>query len=355
MGLCQSMPDDAQAETEEERQLKVEFPDMGIGGDFEKEYTLTSVLGSGAFSTVRMGVQRSTGDKFAVKCVTKSELTKDDREALLVEIDILKAMDHPGIIGFFDHFDEQKYHYLVLENMTGGELFDRIVAKKFYTEYEARECIKCILSALNYIHKGKIAHRDLKPENLLLATLENDNDVKIADFGFAKKCSGPNVLTTQCGTPGYVAPEILEGAKYDYSADMWSIGVIMYIIIGGYPPFYEDNQALLFKKIKKGDYEFHPEFWADISDDAKDLISRCITVNPKKRITCADAVQHAWMGRDKRILSGQDLTKNLQEFKRFNAKRKFKAGVRTVMAHNKMKSLMEGLRSAQTELEKEGA
>ncbi|GMH48234.1 hypothetical protein TrRE_jg1956 [Triparma retinervis] len=233
--------------------------------------------------------------------------------------------------------------------MAGGELFDRIVAKKFYNELDARDCIRSILSALSYIHHGKIAHRDLKPENLLLATLTNDNDVKIADFGFAKKCSTTNCLKTQCGTPGYVAPEILEGKKYDYAADMWSIGVIMYIIIGGYPPFYEDNQNLLFKKIKRGDYEFHPEFWNDISPEAKDLIGRCITVDPKKRISCADAVSHPWMGRDKRILSGQDLAKNLQQFKRFNAKRKFKAGVKTVMAHNRMKNLMEGLRAAADE------
>ena len=178
--------------------------------------------------------------------------------------------------------------------------------------------------------------------------------MKIADFGFAKKCGTRKCLKTQCGTPGYVAPEILKGRKYDYAADMWSMGVIMYIVIGGYPPFYEPNQKELFRKIKEGEFEFHAEFWKDISSDAKDLIRRCLTVSPDSRITCAEALQHGWITKPDRALSGVDLGKNLAEFKRFNAKRKFKAGVKAVIATNKMKGLMEALKEANMEKD-EGA
>jgi len=131
---------------------------------------------------------------------------------------------------------------------------------------------------MNYLHERKIAHRDLKPENLLLRSVEDDAAIKIADFGFAKKVTSKK-LTTQCGTPGYVAPEILEGVPYDESADMWSVGVILYILLGGYPPFHEDNQKELFKKIRKGSFEFHTEYWSQISDDAKDLIRGLLTVS----------------------------------------------------------------------------
>ena len=255
------------------------------------------------------------------------------------------TLDHSNIIKLYEFFEEDAYFYLVLENMTGGELFDRIVAKQFYNEHDARECITTMLGALNYCHSNKIAHRDLKPENLLLASMESDHNVKLADFGFAKRCESPACLATQCGTPGYVAPEILTGKKYDYSSDMWSMGVIMYIILGGYPPFYEDNQQELFNKIKAADFEFHREFWDNVSDDAKDLISQCLTLDVNKRITCEQAVNHPWLKQEKRALESIDLHKNLEEFKRFNAKRKFKGGIKAIMANNKMKALMTASRS----------
>jgi len=254
MGLCQSSPaagGDSPTKWEAgslEEKITLEFPEMGLRGEFAKEYRLEQVLGQGAFSTVREGIRISDGSKFAVKCVTKSALSSDDHDALLDEIDILRTMKHKGIITLEGHYEDSQFHYLVLECMTGGELFDRIVARQYYNEKDARDCVLSILDALNYIHSNKIAHRDLKPENLLLRSEADDTDVKIADFGFAKKCSSSKCLKTQCGTPGYVAPEILKGRKYDYAADMWSMGVIMYIIIGGYPPFHEANQKELFRK-----------------------------------------------------------------------------------------------------------
>lgn len=167
----------------------------------------------------------------------------------------------------------------------------------------------------------------------------DDSDIKIADFGFAKKVKSPNSLTTQCGTPGYVAPEILEGKPYDTQADMWSLGVIVYILLGGYPPFIEQNQRELFRKIRKGQYEFHEEYWGQVSDDAKNLISKLLTVSPSQRYDAKGTLENSWIGADDKKLLGQDLKVNLEQFKKFNAKRKFKAAVKTVVAANKFSSL----------------
>lgn len=172
----------------------------------------------------------------------------------------------------------------------------------------------------------------------------NDSDIKIADFGFAKKVKVPNSLTTQCGTPGYVAPEILEGVPYDQKADMWSLGVIVYILLGGYPPFIEQNQRDLFRKIRKGQYEFHEEYWGQVSSDAKDLISSLLTVSPARRLSADEALRNKWISSDGAALAAKDLQKNLNEFKRFNAKRKFKGAVKAVIASNKITSLGENFK-----------
>ena len=243
------------------------------------------------------------------------------------------------IIRLYDFFVESSTYYLVMERMSGGELFDRIVAKAYYNEKEARDVCKIVLEAVEYCHQNHVAHRDLKPENLLLLSEDDDSTVKIADFGFAKKVYSPQSLTTQCGTPGYVAPEILEGIPYDNRADMWSVGVILYILLGGYPPFIENNQRDLFRKIRKGEYEFHEEYWGTVSTDAKELISHLLTVDPSRRLTAKDALENKWICENDAQLANKDLGKNLQALTAFNGKRKFKAAVSTVMAVNKLQSL----------------
>lgn len=269
---------------------------------------------------------------------------------------MLKELKHPNIIRLYDVFDEKQYYYLVTECMGGGELFDRIVQKSYYNEKEARDTCLVLFQALQFCHDHQVAHRDLKPENLLLAvrwqtlvqTLhltiqqsnESDSDIKLADFGFAKKCPQPHSLKTQCGTPGYVAPEILEGEPYGTQVDMWSLGVIVYILLGGYPPFIEQNQRELFRKIRKAQYKFHEEYWGQVSDEAKDLIKALLTVDPKKRKTAHAVIEgDKWINAGAAKLEEQDLGVNLQEFKKFNAKRKFKAAVKTVMATQKLTSL----------------
>lgn len=168
---------------------------------------------------------------------------------------------------------------------------------------------------------------------------DSDSNIKIADFGFAKKVTKPNSLTTQCGTPGYVAPEILEGTPYDTQSDMWSLGVIVYILLGGYPPFIEQNQRELFRKIRKGQYQFHAEYWGQVSEDAKDLIRSLLVVNPAKRSSAKKVLVDKWIKEEDEELAKQDLEVNLKALKKFNAKRKMKAAIQTVIATNKLTSL----------------
>lgn len=318
---------------------KGEVEDSKSGKRFNELYKFGKELGSGAFSVVKEGSHKQSGESFAIKIVTKAKLTAEDEQALKDEIDVLSELKHSNIIRLYDVFEEKEFYYLITEKMLGGELFDRIVQKSYYNEKEARDTCKILFQAMAYCHKHQVAHRDLKPENLLLTSQDNDSDIKIADFGFAKKCPNPNSLKTQCGTPGYVAPEILEGQPYDTQADMWSLGVIVYILLGGYPPFIEQNQRDLFRKIRKGDYEFHEEYWGQVSEDAKTMISALLTVNPTKRLNAEAALKNQWMTQDDAALAGKDLGANLEKFKAFNAKRKFKAAVKTVIATNKFSSL----------------
>jgi len=314
-------------------------PGSQSGSAFGELYTLSKVLGTGAFSTVRTGTHQRHPDKeFAVKCVVKSNLADADVAALRDEVAILAALgDCRHIIRLYDFFEEQWDFYLVMETMRGGELFDRIVQRSYYNEKEARATCRILLEAVDYCHARQVAHRDLKPENLLLRSETDDHSIKIADFGFAHIVKKPQSLTTQCGTPGYVAPEILTGKPYDESVDMWSIGVILYILLGGYPPFIDDNQRKLFRKIRKGQYEFHEEYWGHVSDEAKNLISNLLCVNAQERITAREALQSNWIAvANDASLEQNDMKGNLIELRKFNGKRKFRAAVRSVMVVNKL-------------------
>jgi len=317
-------------------------PSSESGKRFDELYRLKGVLGTGAFSTVREGYHRSNTEiSYAVKCINRKKLSEEDEAALLDEVGILKELKHVHIIRLYDFFEEPSTYYLVMERMRGGELFDRIVAKAYYNEKEARDTCKIVLEAVGYCHENHVAHRDLKPENLLLLSEVDDSAVKIADFGFAKKVYEKNSLKTQCGTPGYVAPEILEGTPYDERSDMWSVGVILYILLGGYPPFIESTQRDLFRKIRRGEYEFHEEYWGTVSSEAKDLISSLLTVDANLRLTAEQALENPWITGDAAKLAKKDLGVNLEKFRNFNAKRKFRAAVSTIMAINKLNSLKE--------------
>ena len=313
---------------------------------FGETYELGDVIGEGAFSVVRVAKHRKTRVMAAVKCIGKQGLPADDEAALKQEVEILQNMEHPNILKCYGFFDEADSYYLVMEYMKGGELFDRIVKKTFYNEKEARDLVYILLSTIKYCHDRNVVHRDLKPENLLLTSPDDDANVKIADFGFAVRSNGYMALTTQCGTPGYVAPEILSTQPYGKAVDMWSIGVITYILLGGYPPFHDDNQKNLFKKIKNAEYEFHPEYWDAVSEEAKDLIRRLLKINPLERYTANEALQHPWIIEDAEILAKRNLDSSLAEFRKFHATRKFKAAAKAIMAANRMNHLIGSVKAA---------
>lgn len=306
--------------------------------DFGRKYKLDEKeLGTGAFSTVVLATSKAEGaQKVAVKCIRKTpDLKKEDVDSLHEEVAVLRSVEHPNIVKLHDFFEEKKMYYMVIELMEGGELFERIVKKTFYNEMDARGLVRILLDALAYLHGRGIVHRDLKPENLLLKSPFNDFDIKLADFGFAKKVEGKS-LDTQCGTPGYVAPEILKGKKYGTAVDMWSCGVIIYILLGGYPPFHDDNHAILYRKIKAADYAFDPQYWDQVSDDAKDLIRKMLVVDPDKRLTASQALRHPWFLVGDHELVSRNLVKTLDTMRKFNARRKFRGTVKGIILSNKL-------------------
>mmetsp|Transcript_6791 Transcript_6791/g.14531 ORF Transcript_6791/g.14531 Transcript_6791/m.14531 type:complete len:365 (+) Transcript_6791:34-1128(+) len=323
------------------------------GKKFNKAYMLARELGSGAFSIVKLGVNKSTGENVAVKIVSKKKLSDEDLTALHCEIKILTGLDHPHIIKLFEVFEEGTEFYIVTELVQGGELFDRIVSKSHYTEKEARDLVKLFLETMAYMHEADVVHRDLKPENLLLTSEDDDADIKIADFGFAKKISELEQQEVACGTPGYVAPEILRGDPYGAEVDIWSMGVICYVLLAGYPPFYDEDQKKLFKKIKEAKYYFHEDYWSHISEEAMDLIRKMLCLDQAQRWTARQLLSHPWITAGDEVLEGRDITGSLTEMKRYNARRKLKAAADAVIMANRISRLTGGIRAAAAESEEE--
>jgi calcium/calmodulin-dependent protein kinase I len=275
------------------------------------EYEIGETLGTGHFSKVKLGIDKKTGEKVAIKIINKP--TGSKIAMLKTEVDIMTRTDHPNVVKLHKVHETPTVLYLVMEILTGGELFDRIVAKGHYSEADARKLTITMLNAVLYLHEMGIAHRDLKPENLLLKDTSEEAIIKITDFGlskiFADDAQGEVVMKTACGTPGYVAPEVLTHENYSSQVDLWSIGVIVYILLCGFPPFYGDNDAQMFRKIKAGTYKFLSPYWDPISADAKDFVSKLLVVDPKKRLDCKAALDHKWLKAD------QVSSKNLFEGK----------------------------------------
>ncbi|NWI48269.1 KCC1G kinase, partial [Picathartes gymnocephalus] len=260
--------------------------------NIRKTFVFMEALGSGAFSEVFLVKQKSTGKLFALKCIKKSPLNRDS--SLENEIAVLKKIKHENIVTLEDIYESTTHFYLVMQLVSGGELFDRILERGVYTEKDASLVIHQVLTAVKYLHENGIVHRDLKPENLLYLTPEENSKIMITDFGLSKMEQN-GIMSTACGTPGYVAPEVLAQKPYSKAVDCWSIGVITYILLCGYPPFYEETESKLFEKIKEGYYEFESPFWDDISESAKDFIRHLLEKNPSTRFTCEEALRHPWI------------------------------------------------------------
>ena len=297
--------------------------------EFHHAYRLGNVLGKGAFAVVHEATQLEPPHlSYAVKVIQRNRLKPIDLRHFKNEVQIMLDLQHENIIRLHELYKTPDFFLVVMEKLDGGELFDRICQKEVYNEMEARDVCRTVFEAMAYCHEQKVAHRDLKPENLLLISPNDDSHVKIADFGFAKRVPRPNSLMTRCGSAAFTAPEIINWKPYDERADNWSLGVIVYNILGGYNPFMEDTVRLTYQQIRQANYRFDPEYWDGISRDAKNLIRGLLTRDTDKRITAEEALSHPWMtGR------GDDLTQNLvnlKQFKKSNAERKRDTNVRSV-------------------------
>jgi len=291
-------------------------------------------LGEGAFAVVKRAIHKKTGEPYAVKIVNRSSLNKDMEDNLKDEISILKELEHDHIMRLDNFVVTINHYYLVAEYLEGGELFDRIVDKISYTEDEARDVCRTLFGALAYLHNRGIAHRDLKPENLLLRNRHSDSEIKIADFGFAKQALNDHALDTMCGTPGYVAPEIISKERYGTKADMWSMGVIVFTLLGGYPPFNSDNARKLLRMTRVGKFEFHEEYWGGISMGVKDMIRLMLRTNPRERVSADDVLCHPWMREDKFKLNCMSLAKTQVELRKYIARTRFKKAIHSILFVN---------------------
>jgi len=266
-------------------------------GTVEEKYELGKELGRGGFSIVREAVNRVNKERVAVKFIEKKFVDQEELKLLQREIDIMARVQHRNVLRLFEIFDTPQQLSLVMELVNGGELFYKIVDKGSYSELEARDIVRQLVEGVDYLHNQGIAHRDLKPENLLCSETDDGKVViKIADFGLSKAFSGESALETSCGTPDYAAPEVLrmDGA-YDRSVDLWSIGVITYVLLCGFPPFYGKSQAALFEKILNADFEFPEPEWTNISAEAKDFINHLLVLDVKARYTTKQCLEHPWL------------------------------------------------------------
>jgi len=287
-------PDSTPASPTPNAAAKTADNEFVIRDPIEDTYQLGKEIGRGGFSVVVEAQNKKTGQKVAIKRIKKDQVEGDDIKLLLREVHIMRGLNHPNILKLYEVYENDEEFFLVMELVTGKELFDKIVEKGQYSEKEAANIVRQIVSAVEYLHSNGIAHRDLKPENLLTSGDGDLEVIKIADFGFSKNF-GEDKLKTSCGSPGYVAPEVLTNEDYDNSVDMWSVGVIIYILLCGYPPFYADNAPALFKKIMEVKYDFDDPSWENVSGDAKDLINHLLMKDPSKRYTAKQCAQNAWV------------------------------------------------------------
>uniref|UniRef100_A0AAY4ET53 calcium/calmodulin-dependent protein kinase n=1 Tax=Denticeps clupeoides TaxID=299321 RepID=A0AAY4ET53_9TELE len=292
---------------------------------FTDEYQLYEELGKGAFSVVRRCMKISSGQEYAAKIINTKKLSARDHQKLEREARICRLLKHPNIVRLHDSISEEGFHYLVFDLVTGGELFEDIVAREYYSEADASHCIQQILEAVLHCHQMGVVHRDLKPENLLLASKLKGAAVKLADFGLAIEVQGDQQAWFGfAGTPGYLSPEVLRKDPYGKPVDMWACGVILYILLVGYPPFWDEDQHRLYQQIKAGAYDFPSPEWDTVTPEAKDLINKMLTINPTKRITAAEALKHPWICQRSTVASMMHRQETVECLKKFNARRKLK-------------------------------
>ncbi|XP_040176358.1 calcium/calmodulin-dependent protein kinase type II subunit gamma isoform X14 [Rana temporaria] len=317
---------------------------------FTDEYQLYEELGKGAFSVVRRCVKKSTSQEYAAKIINTKKLSARDHQKLEREARICRLLKHPNIVRLHESISEEGFHYLVFDLVTGGELFEDIVAREYYSEADASHCIHQILESVNHIHQHDIVHRDLKPENLLLASKCKGAAVKLADFGLAIEVQGDQQAWFGfAGTPGYLSPEVLRKDPYGKPVDIWACGVILYILLVGYPPFWDEDQHKLYQQIKAGAYDFPSPEWDTVTPEAKNLINQMLTINPAKRITADQALKHPWVCQRSTVASMMHRQETVECLRKFNARRKLKGAILTTMLVSRNFSAAKSLLNKKTD------
>ncbi|KAG0655583.1 hypothetical protein C6P46_000806 [Rhodotorula mucilaginosa] len=310
-------------------------------------------LGQGTYAVVKECVHIKTGKYYACKVINK-RLMAGREHMIRNEISVLKSISqgHKNIVTLWDYFETQNNVYLVTDLCQGGELFDRICAKSYFLEEDAAKLVRTVMSAVEYLHSHGIVHRDIKPENLLYRSKDEDSDLLLADFGLSKVMDEQqfSALTTTCGTPGYMAPEIFKKTGHGKPVDIWAMGVVTYFLLCGYTPFDRENQVDEVQAICNGDYAFEPaEYWVGVSETARDFINRCLVIDQTKRMTASEALAHPWLAQRVPETSAQqqaqrpDLLPSLR--KNFNAKRTWKRAIMGVRAAGALKAGGEARRA----------
>ncbi|KAL8272221.1 hypothetical protein Esti_003886 [Eimeria stiedai] len=263
-------------------------------GHLSDRFQRVKKLGSGAYGEVLLCKDKQTGAERAIKIIKKSSVSAPSSGALLDEVAVLKQLDHPNIMKLYEFFDDKRNYYLVMEVYRGGELFDEIISRQKFSEVDAAVIMKQVLSGVLYLHNHNIVHRDLKPENLLLESKASDALIKIVDFGLSAHYEVGGKMRERLGTAYYIAPEVLR-KKYDEKCDVWSCGVILYILLCGYPPFGGQTDQEILKRVEKGKYSFEMPDWGHVSEEAKDLVRKMLTYDSSKRISAEECLAHPWI------------------------------------------------------------
>ncbi|XP_014771973.1 calcium/calmodulin-dependent protein kinase type IV [Octopus bimaculoides] len=297
---------------------------------FVDRYEMGDELGRGASAIVYSCRNKKDNTQWAVKKITK----RPHSRVVTVEIKVLLGLSHPNVVRMKEVFETTTSLHLVLEYAIGGELFDRIVERGSYSEKDAANVFRQILTGIEYLHQNSIIHRDLKPENLLYCTKDEDSVLKIADFGLSKIMTTSTLSMSMCGTPSYCAPEVLQGSMYSFPADIWSAGVILFILLVGYEPFFASNDHKIYKRIIRIDWKFESPWWDDISSNSKDLISKILIRDANKRPNPTEALQHPWVTGE--AAKDENMVKTKQRLISFNGRRKLKAAAKAVIMTNRV-------------------
>lgn len=274
----------------------VQFRKVAVLSGVFEDFNLGFKLGEGNYAKVYQAIDSETAAVVAIKSIPKAKLLNSSQGAsiLVNEVNCMRRLDHPNILKFERLYEEDDCVHIVMEYVQGGDLFGKVISAGHFSERYSAVLARKMLSALAYMHENNIIHRDLKLENILMTSLDEDADIRLADFGFAAEMT-PENLSVFCGSPGYVAPEILNKRIYDGKADVFSLGVIAFIMLSGSSPFFGRNVEETIEMNRRGKSEFDPQHWASVSEDAKDFVRMTIDRDPVHRLTAAEALKHPWI------------------------------------------------------------